>query len=82
MLDGGEVGWHVIGSDATLIVVKDHVHRLHLIRREQKYSLPSSATSRRPPRHWKRVSGPAASTARVNRPSNAAGEIPASIRRM
>ncbi len=26
VLDGGEVGWRMIGSDATLIVAKDHVH--------------------------------------------------------
>ena len=26
MLDGGEVGWRMIGLDATLIVAKNHVH--------------------------------------------------------
>lgn len=26
MLDGGEVGWRVFGSDPALIVAKDHVH--------------------------------------------------------
>jgi hypothetical protein len=26
VLDGGEVGWRMIGSDATFIVAKDHVH--------------------------------------------------------
>ena len=57
-------------------------HWLQWILREQKYSLPSSAMSTRSPRHWKRASGPAFSMARMNSPSNAAGEAPSSIRRM
>ena len=57
-------------------------HCSHLILREQKCSLPSSAISTRPSRHWNGVSGPAASIAFTNSPSNAAGEAPSSIRRM
>jgi hypothetical protein len=57
-------------------------HCLHLISREQKCSVPSSAISTRPFRHWNGVSGPAASIALKNSPSNAAGEAPCSIRRM
>ena len=55
---------------------------LALILREQKCSLPSSAIGTRPSRHWNGVSGPAASIAFTNSPSNAAGEAPSSIRRM
>jgi hypothetical protein len=57
-------------------------HCGQLILREQKYSVPSSAINTRSPRHWNRVSGPAALMARMNRWSNAAGEAPSSIRRM
>jgi hypothetical protein len=57
-------------------------HCGHLILREQKYSLPSSAINTRSPRRWNRVSGPAASMARMNRPSKAAGETPSSIKRI
>jgi len=51
-------------------------HCPHLILREQKCSVPSSAIGTRPSRHRNGVNDPAAAIAFMNSPSNAAGVAP------